>query len=63
MTAAVYQSQSQGSITLKIIPAVAEDDRMKESRVRNPSNQTFLFRYIEPSKTSQIEDCFSSIAY
>uniref|UniRef100_A0A674PJU5 MAGUK p55 scaffold protein 3 n=1 Tax=Takifugu rubripes TaxID=31033 RepID=A0A674PJU5_TAKRU len=26
-------SQSQGSITLKIIPAVAEDDRMKESRV------------------------------
>uniref|UniRef100_H3DNK7 MAGUK p55 scaffold protein 3 n=1 Tax=Tetraodon nigroviridis TaxID=99883 RepID=H3DNK7_TETNG len=26
-------SQSQGSITLKIIPAVAEDDKMKESRV------------------------------
>ncbi|XP_074520224.1 MAGUK p55 subfamily member 3-like isoform X2 [Halichoeres trimaculatus] len=26
-------SQSQGSITLKIIPAVAEDDRLKESRV------------------------------
>ncbi|XP_029134008.2 MAGUK p55 subfamily member 3 isoform X1 [Labrus bergylta] len=26
-------SQSQGSITLKIIPAVAEEDRLKESRV------------------------------
>ncbi|XP_057682322.1 MAGUK p55 subfamily member 3-like isoform X2 [Corythoichthys intestinalis] len=26
-------SQSQGSITLKIIPAVVEDDKMKESRV------------------------------
>ncbi|XP_013869379.1 MAGUK p55 subfamily member 3 isoform X1 [Austrofundulus limnaeus] len=26
-------SQSQGSITLKIIPAVAEDDKLKESRV------------------------------
>ncbi|XP_061665416.1 MAGUK p55 subfamily member 3-like isoform X4 [Syngnathoides biaculeatus] len=26
-------SQSQGSITLKIIPAVAEEDKMKESRV------------------------------
>ncbi|XP_071757274.1 MAGUK p55 subfamily member 3-like isoform X1 [Centroberyx gerrardi] len=26
-------SQSQGSITLKIIPAVGEDDRLKESRV------------------------------
>lgn len=29
-----HQSQSQGSITLKIIPAVAEDDKLKESRVR-----------------------------
>lgn len=28
------QSQSQGSITLKIIPAVAEEDKLKESRVR-----------------------------
>lgn len=28
------QSQSQGSITLKIIPAVVEDDKLKESRVR-----------------------------
>lgn len=32
-----YQSQSQGSITLKIIPAVGEDDKIKESRVRNPN--------------------------
>ena len=31
------QSQSQGSITLKIIPAVAEEDLLKESRVRTPS--------------------------
>ncbi|XP_061823833.1 MAGUK p55 subfamily member 3-like isoform X2 [Nerophis lumbriciformis] len=27
------QSQSQGSITLKIIPAIVEEDKMKESRV------------------------------
>lgn len=27
------QSQSQGSITLKIIPAIKEEDRFKESKV------------------------------
>lgn len=31
---AVAQSQSQGSITLKIIPAIKEEDRLRESRVR-----------------------------
>lgn len=55
MTSALfdYQSQSQGSITLKIIPAVAEDDKMKESRVRNPSTTVF-FRWNEPSNTKDI---------
>lgn len=28
------QSQSQGSITLKIIPAVADEDKLKENPVR-----------------------------
>lgn len=28
------QSQSQGSITLKIIPAIKEEDRLRESKVR-----------------------------
>lgn len=55
MTAALifdYQSQSQGSITLKIIPAVAEDDKMKESRVRNP-NHVLFFRQNKPPKTGK----------
>lgn len=55
MTAALifdYQSQSQGSITLKIIPAVAEDDKMKESRVRNP-NHALFFRQNKPPKTGK----------
>lgn len=29
-----FQSQSQGSITLKIIPAVADEDKLKENPVR-----------------------------
>jgi len=29
------QAQSQGSITLKIIPAIKEEDRLKDSKVRN----------------------------
>lgn len=29
-----FQAQSQGSITLKIIPATQEEDRLKESKVR-----------------------------
>ncbi|POI27946.1 hypothetical protein CIB84_008304 [Bambusicola thoracicus] len=28
-----YQAQSQGSITLKIIPAIKEEDRLKDSKV------------------------------
>lgn len=28
-----FQAQSQGSITLKIIPATQEEDRLKESKV------------------------------
>lgn len=39
-----FQSQSQGSITLKIIPAVADEDKLKENPVRlsclrNPRNK------------------------
>lgn len=28
-----FQAQSQGSITLKIIPATQEEDRLKDSKV------------------------------
>lgn len=30
----VFQAQSQGSITLKIIPAIKEEDHLKDSKVR-----------------------------
>lgn len=33
MYALSFQAQSQGSITLKIIPATQEEDRLKESKV------------------------------
>lgn len=38
----MFQSQSQGSITLKIIPAIKEEDRLRESKVSVGAEQDQL---------------------